>query len=77
MESSFAMATTPQNSSDIILNQIKTSNPHFNINETPYSLYITTRKEFLMAPFPSTPDTLGTQESPGGKCINERKCSQA
>ena len=55
METSFVMATTPQKSSDIILFQTKTSNLHFNVNKTPYSLFITIRKKFLIAPFPSTP----------------------
>jgi chromosome segregation ATPase len=55
MDTSFVMTTTPQKSSDIILNQIKTSNLHFNVNETPFSLYITIRKKFLRAPLSSTP----------------------
>jgi hypothetical protein len=55
METNFVMSTSPQKSSDMILNQIKTSNLHFIANETPYSLYVTIRKKFLKAPSLSTP----------------------
>ena len=48
------MATTPQKSSDIILKHIKTSNLHFIVNETSYSLYVTIRKKFLITPFAFT-----------------------
>ena len=55
MGTNFLLATSPQKSIYMILNHIKTSNIHFNVNETPYSLFITIRKKFLIAPFPSTP----------------------
>ena len=54
METNFVMATTPQKSSDIILKHIKTSNLHFIVNETSYSLYVTIRKKFLITPFAFT-----------------------
>ena len=47
------MSTTPEESSAMIL--IKTSNLHFNENETPYCLYVTIRKKFFKAPSPSAP----------------------
>ena len=37
----------PQDSSDRILDVIKSSNLHFNIQETPHSVYITIRKKFV------------------------------
>ena len=40
----------PQDSSDKILDLIKSSNLHFNIQETPHSVYITIRKKFLREP---------------------------
>ena len=49
------MSTTPEESSAMILNLIKTSNLHFNENETPYCLYVTIRKKFFKAPSRSTP----------------------
>ena len=40
----------PQDSSDVILKSIKNSNLHFNLNETPFSVYITIRKKYLKFP---------------------------
>ena len=40
----------PQDSSDKILHLIKSSNLHFNIQETPHSVYITIWKKFLREP---------------------------
>ena len=37
----------PQDQSDAVLQCVKSSNLHFAVNETPFSVYITLRKKFL------------------------------
>jgi hypothetical protein len=38
---------SPQDQSDEILQCVKTSNPHYAVNETSFSVYITLRKKFI------------------------------
>ena len=40
------MAATPQEISEILVQQVKTSNLDFSLNETPYSVHISLRKRF-------------------------------
>ena len=41
------MASDPQEACDKILKEIRTSNLHFMVQESPYSIYLTLRKRFF------------------------------
>ena len=52
----------PQDSSDKILDVVKSSNLHFNIQETPHSVYITIRKKFVQEPPVTVPNQIYDQQ---------------